>query len=263
MVTGFSLFTLVYLVFSALLSLALVAFLTRKVPFFRKETFVRHRFEMTLITGVIIFALSIMVASAFSRQNFFAMASKLLVEFAWMLAAILVSLVIRLEGDAVRKGIRLYLPILLLSLIVISLRIAFIPNSLLATLRQQLVEQLEAALKGGQQGAKQVTKSYFESALGVCSYTGPVDADGKPDGTGEASFTDKRLYRGPFVHGNFEGDNAFFRYENGDVFEGTFNNNQFAKGKYTLKADGSYFVGSFSNGQPAVGQWYDKNGNKI
>ena len=131
MVTGFSLFTLVYLVFSALLSLALVAFLTRKVPFFRKETFVRHRFEMTLITGVIIFALSIMVASAFSRQNFFAMASKLLVEFAWMLAAILVSLVIRLEGDAVRKGIRLYLPILLLSLIVISLRIAFIPNSLL------------------------------------------------------------------------------------------------------------------------------------
>lgn len=125
------------------------------------------------------------------------------------------------------------------------------------------VEQLEAALKGGQQGAKQVTKSYFESALGVCSYTGPVDADGKPDGTGEASFTDKRLYRGPFVHGNFEGDNAFFRYENGDVFEGTFKNNQFAKGKYTLKADGSYFVGSFSNGQPAVGQWYDKNGNKI
>lgn len=112
-------------------------------------------------------------------------------------------------------------------------------------------------------GAKQVTKSYFESALGVCSYTGPVDADGKPDGTGEASFTDKRLYRGPFVHGNFEGDNAFFRYENGDVFEGTFKNNQFAKGKYTLKADGSYFVGSFSNGQPAVGQWYDKNGNKI
>ena len=131
MVTGFSLFILFYLIVSALLSLALVSILVKKVRFFRKETFVRHRFEMTLITGVIIFALSIMVASAFSRQNFFAMASKLLVEFAWMLAAILVSLVIRLEGDAVRKGIRLYLPIILLSLIVISLRIAFIPNSLL------------------------------------------------------------------------------------------------------------------------------------
>ena len=38
---------------------------------------------------------------------------------------------IRLEGEAVRKGLRLYFPILLLSFIVISLRIAFIPNSLL------------------------------------------------------------------------------------------------------------------------------------
>ena len=131
MVTGFSLFVLVYLVIAALLSLGIVSFLVRNVPFFQKETFVQHRFEMTLITGVVIFAVSIMVASAFSKQNFFAMASKLLVEFAWMLAAILVSLVIRLEGDAVRKGIRLYVPILLLSLIVISLRIAFIPNSLL------------------------------------------------------------------------------------------------------------------------------------
>ena len=131
MVTAFSLFLLVYLIISALVAIALVAFLTRKVAFFRKERFVNHRFEMTLITGVIIFALSIMIASWISKQNFFAMASKLMVEFAWMLAAILVSLVIRLKGDAIRKGIRLYFPILLLSFIVISLRIAFIPNSLL------------------------------------------------------------------------------------------------------------------------------------
>ncbi len=131
MVTAFSLFLLVYLVISIVLALALVAFLTRKVSFFKKERFTNHRFETTLITGVIIFALSIMIASWASKQNFFAMASKLMVEFAWMLAAILVSLVIRLKGEAIRKGIRLYFPILLLSFIVISLRIAFVPNSLL------------------------------------------------------------------------------------------------------------------------------------
>ena len=131
MVTGFSLFLLVYLLISSFLAVALVAFLTRKVNFFKRERFTRHRFEMTLIVGVVIFAVSIMIASAASKQNFFAMASKLLVEFAWMLAAILVSLVIRLEGNEVRKGLRLYFPILLLSFIIISLRIAFIPNSLL------------------------------------------------------------------------------------------------------------------------------------
>ncbi len=131
MVTAFSLFLLVYLLISAVMAVAVVAFLTRKVPFFQKNRFKNHRFEMTLITGVIIFAVSIMIASWVSKQNFFAMASKLMVEFAWMLAAILVSLVIRLKGDAVRKGIWLYFPILLLSFIIISLRIAFVPNSLL------------------------------------------------------------------------------------------------------------------------------------
>ncbi|MBQ6177186.1 MAG: mechanosensitive ion channel [Bacteroidales bacterium] len=131
MVTAFSLFLLLYLVISIVLAVVLVAFLIRKVAFFNKERFVNHRFEMTLITGVVIFALSIMIASWASKQNFFAMASKLMVDFAWMLAAILVSIVIRLKGEAIRKGIRLYVPILLLSFIVISLRIAFVPNSLL------------------------------------------------------------------------------------------------------------------------------------
>ena len=131
MVTAFSVFLLFYMLISAVMAVALVAFLTRKVAFFKKERFTNHRFETTLITAVVIFALSIMIASWASKQNFFAMASKLMVEFAWMLAAILISLVIRLSGEAIRKGIRLYVPILLLSFIVISLRIAFVPNSLL------------------------------------------------------------------------------------------------------------------------------------
>lgn len=131
MVVGFAFFVLAYLLISAIVGVLLVALLTRKVPFFKKDHFVRHRFEMSLIAGVVLFALSIMIGGAASTQNFFGMASKLLVEFAWTLAAILISLVIRLEGDAVRKGIGLYTPILLLSLIVILLRIAFIPNSLL------------------------------------------------------------------------------------------------------------------------------------
>ena len=131
MVTAFSLFLLFYMLISAVVAVVLVSFLTRKVEFFKKERFANHRFETMLITGVVIFALSIMIASWASKQNFFAMASKLMVEFAWMLAAILVSLVIRLKGEAIRKGIRLYIPILLLSFIIISLRIAFVPNSLL------------------------------------------------------------------------------------------------------------------------------------
>ena len=126
----------------------------------------------------------------------------------------------------------------------------------------------DSTLVAAVQQAKEVTVKtvkdrYFKSALGVCSYTGPVDGEDQPNGRGEASFTDGRLYRGPFVHGTMEGDGAFFRYDNGDTFEGSFKNNAFARGRYTMKADGSYFEGTFKDGQPDKGQRYDKNNNKI
>ncbi len=108
-----------------------------------------------------------------------------------------------------------------------------------------------------------VTNSYFKSALGVSSYTGPVDDQGQPHGIGEASFSDGRLYKGPFVHGKMEGDNVSFTYENGDTFEGTFKDNKFLRGRYTIKADGSYFDGSFKNGQPDQGSWYSKSGTPL
>lgn len=108
-----------------------------------------------------------------------------------------------------------------------------------------------------------VTNSYFNSVLGESSYTGPVDEQGQPHGIGEASFSDGRLYKGPFVHGKMEGDDVTFTYDNGDTFNGSFKNNQFLKGRYTIKADGSYFDGTFKNGQPDKGQWYSKSGTPL
>jgi len=131
MVVGFSLFVLFYLIVSVVVSVVVVNFLIKRTRIFKRERFLKNRFTSILISTVIIFALSIMLASAFSTQHFFSMASKILVEFAWMLAAIFTSLIIRVDEDSVRKGIGLYLPTLLMCLIIISFRIAFIPNSLI------------------------------------------------------------------------------------------------------------------------------------
>lgn len=108
----------------------------------------------------------------------------------------------------------------------------------------------------------QVNKMFFRSKLGECSYTGMIDADSLPDGMGVALFEDGREYRGTFAHGKMEGKNVFFRYDNGDIFEGSFVNDSFDKGKYTVKEDGSWFVGYFKDGRPEVGVWYDKKGKK-
>lgn len=104
----------------------------------------------------------------------------------------------------------------------------------------------------------------YESPLGFCSYTGDVDSANIPDSdNGVATFKDGRFYRGPFKHGKFEGKNAYFKYDNGDTFEGEFRNNAFYYGRYTIKEDGSYFIGTFESGQPDKGTWYDKSGKTL
>ena len=102
----------------------------------------------------------------------------------------------------------------------------------------------------------------IKTPIGECQYAGSFDGERRPHGFGEAFFKDGRYYKGYFVHGNLSGDNVCFKYGNGDVFLGSFKNNSFHEGTYTIKEDGSYFTGTFKNGKPDKGTWYDKN-NKI
>jgi hypothetical protein len=114
-----------------------------------------------------------------------------------------------------------------------------------------------------------VNEAFLNDDLGAYLYTGPVDSDGLPDGVGEAVFIegskpDGRTYRGPFASGAFGGtEQAEMKMENADVFSGTFENNLFKEGSYTIKATGEFFKGSFEEGKPYKGAWYNKKGKKI
>lgn len=103
----------------------------------------------------------------------------------------------------------------------------------------------------------------FVSPIGTCKYSGFVDTSSKPNGLGEAIFEDGRYYRGNFESGKMSGPNAYFKYPNGDVFEGSFKDDMFDYGTYTIKSSGEYFTGTYKDGNPLYGKWYDKNGNVI
>lgn len=113
-------------------------------------------------------------------------------------------------------------------------------------------------------GPKTVTRMQYETAIGGCQYSGPVDDDNKPHGTGEAFFNDGRYYKGSFEHGILSGANCYFRYAEGDTFEGTFVSNRFKYGKYTIASDKSFYIGFYDDkGQPRSGTWYNKKGKVI
>ena len=110
---------------------------------------------------------------------------------------------------------------------------------------------------------RKVDRMSYQTAIGGCQYSGPVDNNNVPHGIGEAFFNDGRYYKGNIEHGIMTGDDCYFKYANGDTFRGKFRNNSFYYGTYTIASDKSYYVGSYKNGQPDGGTWYNKNGKVI
>ena len=162
----------------------------------------------------------------------------------------------RKKGNSMRKMI-----LAAFSVVILAVGGYFLFNALNSQKQEKpLKEQLEKVLP------MTVTNKVLTIPGGECVYTGQVNAQGVPHGIGEAWFKyeDRRHYKGPFVNGNMHGNNASFEYQKaGDTYEGSFYNNKFNRGKYTIKETGEYFEGSFSKGKPFHGKWYDKNGKLI
>lgn len=93
----------------------------------------------------------------------------------------------------------------------------------------------------------------------VARYTGPVDGKERPHGDGVAK-DQNGTYAGEFEHGARHGKGKY-EFNNGDVYEGTFDQNHFGSGTYTYKS-GVKFVGEFKNDRPYNGV-YIKNGKTV
>lgn len=94
------------------------------------DFFLAKRTCIIMTTTVITFAIILGFVTLFSNQNFFIMASGLLVEYAWLFSVILISLLIRVKSEQIMSTFRIYLPLLINGFFVISFRIILIPNDL-------------------------------------------------------------------------------------------------------------------------------------
>ena len=110
---------------------------------------------------------------------------------------------------------------------------------------------------------QRVTDERILLPSGGCTYSGEVNAEGMPDGTGTARFDSGDVCEGTFVDGIIEGDNIRLTYANGDTFVGSYKDNEPYQGRYTLYEDGSYSEGLFKDINAGNTAWYDKNGKKL
>ena len=94
--------------------------------------FLKKRSNIMWATTTITLALLLSFISYNSDQNFIIMASGLLVEYLWLLAVILISLLLRVSGNQIKSAFHIYAPLLLIGFVVITFRIVLIPSELVS-----------------------------------------------------------------------------------------------------------------------------------
>ena len=121
-------FIIFYVVVSAVVSTVVIKFLIPKR--WMSQEFYQKRHGVIVAASAALFAIATLIISlTLQDHNFMIMASRLLSEYAWLLVVIMVSLLIRLDGKNIMSGIRIYIPITIVGLVVFIFRITFMPNT--------------------------------------------------------------------------------------------------------------------------------------
>ena len=116
-----------YIVVAVLLNQLVFRLLPRR---FHTKEFLRKRTCIIMATTTITFAAILGILRATLHQNFYLMASSLLIEYAWLLSVILISLLLRVKGSQIQSAFRIYAPLLVVGFLVIAFRIVLIPKEL-------------------------------------------------------------------------------------------------------------------------------------
>ncbi len=96
-----------------------------------KKDYKTRRHMLVLVVGTALFAIIVMVLRNIINRPSFRMGTSLIINMAWLMEVIFLSLYIRLKKRNMLHAAYIYMPLIVLSFIVIMFRIVLIPNGLL------------------------------------------------------------------------------------------------------------------------------------
>lgn len=121
-----SVFLVFYLTISLLISYVILRWLLPKR--WRSDAFKLKRQMLNYVVGIALFAVIVMIVRSSIQRNFIQMGTAQVINMAWLMEVIFLSLYIRLKGEQMRHAAIIYMPLMLLSFVVILFRIVLIPN---------------------------------------------------------------------------------------------------------------------------------------
>ena len=138
-VTGLVFAVLLCLLVSTVISILLVTLLGRFIKLFREEGFQKRKLGITIACGVLIFAAAVLIATPMVDNNFLKLASGLLTKLSIVLLLTLIAILFRVDMHKCSAAVRLCLPVFLMGILLVSFRIMFLPNRMLALILPPLM----------------------------------------------------------------------------------------------------------------------------
>ncbi|MBO6169615.1 MAG: mechanosensitive ion channel family protein [Bacteroidales bacterium] len=126
----FLLFQFGLLIVSTLVAAVVWLLLRRFIKGLRESLSKQQFFCLILLSGIIL-NLLLTIGEKGMPGGFLQSASTLMRTYLWLLAAIIAALLIRLKSNQINSGLLLYLPMMIMAVVVIGLRIVFMPNSMM------------------------------------------------------------------------------------------------------------------------------------
>lgn len=84
--------------------------------------------------------------------------------------------------------------------------------------------------------------------------------DGCPEGKGVGTYAEG-IYEGKYRAGKRNDSYAIMKLNNGDSYHGSWSNDYYDKGRYSIKETGMYFEGEFEQGKPYNGTYFNQDGS--
>ena len=130
-VWGYAFAMLLLLIIITIISNVVVRLTMRWIPYFRTQYFREHRGMYIALAGLALFAVMMLVNGRIQDNAFMTVANTLMGEFAALLGAIFLSVLIRMDTVQAKAAMKAYLPNFVLAFLVIFFRIIFLPNNIL------------------------------------------------------------------------------------------------------------------------------------
>ncbi len=130
-VSGFLLFVLLFIGLASLLTTFILRALRKRIPKMQTEAFRLRMPCIAMLCGMLVFGITIGVTVSVMNNHFFQVSSGLLLLFTWLASIIYLSLLVRVTPYRIRSVMKLYTPVIVLGLVVITMRIIFIPNRMM------------------------------------------------------------------------------------------------------------------------------------